>query len=93
MRLTAALTDLLYDPDENRHCGGWSREELEAMNARFAAALEAAFQSGQERRESAAAQVTLPASSGPRWSTPLCPTVSNGLLRSTAPDATVFVAR
>lgn len=60
----------------------WSKEELEAMNARFVAALERAFECGAESRESAADQVKLPASSGPRWATPLCPEVSNGLLRS-----------
>jgi hypothetical protein len=63
------------------------------MDARFVAAVEQAFRSGQEHRISAASQVALPASSGPRWSTPLCPTVWSGLLRSAASNAIVVVAQ
>jgi hypothetical protein len=92
MRLGAAL-DALVDPDEDRRCGGWSQEELEAMNARFAAALEEAFRLGLEHRASAANQVKLRANSGPRWVTPFCPVVRDGLLRSAASDALVFVVR
>jgi hypothetical protein len=44
-----------FGPDDKLN-GGWSREELEAMDARFVAALEVAFHSGQEQRNSAAAE-------------------------------------
>jgi hypothetical protein len=73
--------------------GNWPYEQLVEMNARFAAAMEQAFELGLERRESAAGQVKLPAGLGPRWSTPLCATVLDGLLRSAAGGGTVFVAR
>jgi hypothetical protein len=36
--------------------GDWTKEELEAMDARFVAALERAFRSGREHRESACAE-------------------------------------
>jgi len=72
--------------------GGWPREQLLEMDARFAAALERAFARGLESRESAAAQVKLPTNSA-RLVAPLCPAVSRGLLRSAASDATVFVSR
>ena len=39
-----------YAPGDELH-GAWTREELEAMNARFAAALEAAFAAGLENRD------------------------------------------
>ena len=65
MQLTDALYALL-DPDDERY-GEWSQEQLVEMNARFAAALERAFELGLESRASAAAQVKLPASSGPRF--------------------------
>jgi hypothetical protein len=91
MQLTAALAQLLCDPAEERH-GSWSQEELEQMNAAFVTAVEQAFASGLESRESAAAQVALPASAGPRFIAPLCPAVSSGLLRS-AENALAFVAR
>ena len=42
---------------------------------------------------SAANQVKLRANSGPRWVTPFCPVVRDGLLRSAASDALVFVVR
>src|SRR5262249_29000506 len=80
------------EPDDERH-GEWSREQLLEMDARFVAAMEQAFELGLESRESAAGQVNLPASSGPRWSTPLCPAVWSGLLRSAAASTIVVVAR
>jgi hypothetical protein len=90
MRL-AAFADLLYDPDDGR-CGGWSREELEAMNARFTERLEEAFRNGSESRESAANQVKLPTSPTPRFVAPLCPAARDALLRS-AENALAFVVR
>jgi len=80
------------DPADER-IGSWTREELETMNAHFAERLEEAFRLGLERRESAAGQVKLPMSLGPRWLTPLCSVVQDGLWRSAASDSTVFVAR
>jgi hypothetical protein len=71
----------------------WTKEELVEMDRRFTDRLEQAFELGLESRASAAGQVKLPANSGLRWSTPLCSTVSDGLLRSTAAGETVFVAR
>jgi hypothetical protein len=71
--------------------GIWSREALENMNARFAERLEEAFRLGLESRTSAAGQVKLPASTGPRFVTPLTREVQEGLWRSSA--ALVFVAR
>jgi len=59
------------------------------MGARFAAALERAFELGLESRTSAAAQVRLPTNSA-RFVPPPCP---DSLLRSAASDALVFVAR
>jgi hypothetical protein len=91
MRL-AALALALHDPTDERH-GEWSREELEAMNEKFTAALEQAFACGLESREAARREVKLPATLGPRQSTPLCPVVRDGLLRSAASSALVFVAR
>jgi hypothetical protein len=87
----ASLALTLY-PDDERW-GQWSQDELETMNTRFVAAMETAFQSGQEHRESAAAQVKLPVNSGPRFVAPLCPATSSGLFRSVAPDTLVFVTR
>jgi len=49
----------------------WSRERLEKMDARFTRKLEWAFRQKRESRASAAAQVELPATNGPRLSTPL----------------------
>jgi hypothetical protein len=63
------------------------------MNARFVDRLEQAFELGLENRKSAAAQVKLPASSGPRWTTPLTREIQEGLWRSSAANALVFVAR
>jgi hypothetical protein len=91
MQLTAALYALL-DSEDDRY-GQWSREELEAMNARFVAAMERAFACGLESRESARREVKLPASPGPRFIAPLCPMIRDGLLRSAAACAVVFVAR
>ena len=70
-----------YFNDADAEYGAWTREELEAMDVRFVAALEQAFERGLERRESARREVKLPSHS-PRWSTPLCVTVLDGLLRS-----------
>jgi hypothetical protein len=90
MRLTPAL-DALLNSEDDRY-GQWSREELEAMNARFAAALEQAFACGAESRESARRQVKLPTNSA-RFIAPLCPRVLEGLLRSPAADTLVFIAK
>jgi hypothetical protein len=90
MRLTPAL-DALLNSEDDRY-GQWSREELEAMNARFAAALEQAFELGLESRESARQQVRLPTNSA-RFVAPLCPATQEGLFRSVTPDTTVFVRR
>jgi hypothetical protein len=92
MRLGTLVHDLLYAPDDERW-GGWSREELEHMNGRFAATLEEAFASGLESRASAAAQVKLPANGGPRFVVPLCPVVRDALWRSSPPSEAVFVWR
>jgi hypothetical protein len=46
---------LTYNPEDEPN-GNWCREELEAMDARFVAALEVAFHSGQEQRNSASAE-------------------------------------
>jgi len=43
----------------DERCGLWSRSELEDMNDRFTAAVEAAFQSGRESRASASATIRL----------------------------------
>jgi hypothetical protein len=80
-----------YDRDDDLD-GPWTREQLITMSLRFAMALEQAFELGLESRKSAAAEVKLPASPGPRRSTPLCATALDGLLRSTM-DGLVFVAR
>ena len=81
------------DPNENPAEGPWTREQLEQMNAAFAVALNRAFSAGAENPASAASQVKLPASPGPRWSIPLTREISEGLWRSSAADAPVFVAR
>jgi hypothetical protein len=81
-----------YFNDADAEYGAWTREELEAMDVRFVAALERAFELGLESRESARREVKLPSHS-PRWSTPLCATVLDGLLRSAAASALVVVVR
>ena len=43
-------------PIEVEHEGGWSRQQLETMNDRFVARLEAAFASGLESRAAACAE-------------------------------------
>jgi hypothetical protein len=91
MRLNA-LAHALYEPNDELD-GAWSREQLLDMDARFAAALEVAFRLGLESRESARREVKLPASSAPRWVTPLCSTISDRLLRLAMDGGTVFVAR
>jgi hypothetical protein len=82
---------VLYEPDDEPD-GGWTREQLLEMDARFVAAVEQAFPLGQEHQTSAASQVTLPASSGPRRSTPLTREIQEGLWRSAAANALVFRA-
>jgi hypothetical protein len=74
-------------------CEIWTREQLETMNARFTEQLERAFELGLESRTSAAGQVKLPVSLGPRFVTALCQATCDGLFRSAATDSTVFVAR
>jgi hypothetical protein len=71
----------------------WSREELEAMDSRFAEQLEQAFELGLESRASAAGQVQLKPTFGPRWTTPLTREIQEGLWRSSAANALVFVTR
>ena len=78
----------LGDPE----LGTWSREALETMNTRFAERLEEAFRLGLERRESATGQVKLRPSTGPRWVTPLTREIQEGLWRSSATDALMFIA-
>ena len=78
----------LGDPE----LGTWSREALEAMNARFADQLERAFAGGLESRESARGQVKLRVGL-PRWATPLTREVQEGLWRSSAASPLVMVAR
>src|SRR5262245_7055402 len=82
-----------YRPEYNRHCpvqpgdqeqGLWSREVLEAMNARFVARLETAFAAGRESRASAANEVKLSPISVPRMSTPLTREIQDSLWRSSA---------
>jgi hypothetical protein len=80
------------DPEIPELHGSWSREQLETMNAQFVAAMERAFELGLESRASAASQVKLPTSSGPRFVTPLPREIAEGLWRSSA-DALVMVAR
>lgn len=62
--------------------GEWTREELEAMDTQFVAALERAFELGLERRASAAGRVGVPITRTVRLSLPLPQNVWNGLLRS-----------
>jgi hypothetical protein len=82
---------VLCEPDDELD-GAWSREQLVDMNARFVAALEQAFACGLESRESAASEIKLRPSLGPRWATPLTREIQEGLWRSSA-DALVMVAR
>jgi len=91
MRL-AALALALRDPADELD-GTWTREQLEQMNAAFTTALERAFELGLESRESAAGQIKLRATLGPRWATPLTREIQEGLWRSSASDTTCFVAR
>ena len=81
------------NPNENLAEGPWTRERLIEMNAAFAAALNRAFTAGAENPASAASQVKLPASPGPRWVTPLPQEIQDGLWRSSAANALVFVTR
>src|SRR5262249_40994387 len=86
------LSHALYEPGDERD-GSWSREQLLDMDARFVTALERAFELGLESRTSAAGQVKLPVSPIPRRVTPLTREVQEGLWRSSAANALVFVAR
>jgi hypothetical protein len=88
MRLNA-LALALRDPADELD-GLWTREQLEAQNAAFAAAVNRAFELGLENRASAAREVKLPPSLGPRF---VAPPLPDGLWRSAASDATCFVAR
>ena len=83
---------ILYEAGDEQD-GLWSRERLVEMDARFVAALERAFELGLESRASATNQVKLPASLGPRWVTPLTREIQEGLWRSSAANALVFIAR
>jgi len=83
---------LTYDPNDDRD-GPWTREQLIEMDARFTERLEEAFRLGLERRESAAGQIKLKPSLGPRWATPLTREIQEGLWRSSAANALVFITR
>jgi len=78
------------DPNEDLGEGPWSYRQLLEMDGKFTAALEAAFAAGLESRASAAAQVNLPATLGPRFVAPPLPA---GLLQSSAGGETCFVMR
>ena len=81
-----------YDPNDELD-GIWTRERLLEMDAHFVAALEKAFELGLESRASASGQVKLPASTGPRWVTPLPREIAEGLWRSSAANALAVVTR
>jgi len=83
---------LTYDPNDTLD-GSWTHEQLIEMDARFTERLEEAFRLGLENRESAAGQVKLPASLGPRWTTPLTREIQEGLWRSSAASTFVAVVR
>ena len=52
------MRSILFDPLDEVE-GNWSREQLETMNDRFVAAMEAAFDAGLESRASASATVKM----------------------------------
>jgi len=52
------MRSILFDPLDEVE-GNWSREQLEIMNDRFVAAMEAAFDAGLESRASASATVKM----------------------------------
>ena len=81
-----------YEPDDELD-GSWTREQLEQMDAAFTTALEQAFTCGLESRASAAGQVQLKPTLGPRWTTPLTREIQEALWRSAASSALVFIAR
>ena len=83
---------ILYEVGDERD-GLWTREQLLEMNARFTERLEEAFRLGLESRASAAGQVKLPANPSPRRVTPLTREIQDGLWRSSAANALVFIAR
>src|SRR5262249_8327390 len=73
---------------DNRSCyldnepdGGWTKEQLEAMDACFVAVLERAFELRLENRESARREIKVPSGPIPRTSWPLPPTIWCALLR------------
>ena len=72
--------------------GTWTREQLVDMNARFTERLERAFALGLESRKSARREIKLKPSLGPRWATPLTREIQEGLWRSSATDALMFIA-
>jgi len=76
-------------PATSRTAGGHASS---CSKAQFVAAMERAFELGLESRASAAGQVKLAASTGPRWTTPLTREIQEGLWRSSA-SALVFVTR
>jgi len=80
-------------PMPGDECETWTREQLVEMDARFVAALEQAFELGLENKASAAGQLTLKRGAGPRWVTPLTREIQEGLWRSSAANALVFIAR
>jgi len=48
---------LLDDPGDDPPCGGWTRIQIEKMDAAFVERVEAAFEAGFESREAAKATV------------------------------------
>jgi len=82
--LSGARLHYVSLPIPGDECETWTREQLVEMNARFVDRLEQAFELGLESRESAAGQVKLPVSLGPRWVTPLTREIQEALWRSSA---------
>ena len=82
--LSGARLHYVSLPIPGDECETWTREQLVEMNARFVDRLEQAFELGLESRVSAAGQVKLPVSLGPRWVTPLTREIQEALWRSSA---------
>ena len=91
--LSGARLHYVSLPIPGDECETWTREQLVEMNARFVDRLEQAFELGLESRESAAGQVKLPVSLGPRWVTPLTREIQEGLWRSSAASPLTMVTR
>jgi hypothetical protein len=91
--LSGARLHYVSLPIPGDECETWTREQLVEMNARFVDRLEQAFELGLENRKSAAAQVKLPVSPGPRWVTPLTRQTQESLWRSSAANALAVVTR